>query len=118
MTAAYPLTWPHGVPRTRHRERSRFQTSLAGALANVEKSLKAFGNESGKAVSGIVLSSNVTLGKSNPDDPGIAVWFTWVARIRRAARKDSFGRRRNDRLSARQRRPIQPIAGAATALVG
>lgn len=77
MTQAHPLQWPDGLPRTEKPAASQFKTSLAGALDNVKKSLEAFGRDSGKAVAGIVLSSNVTLGVSNPPDPGVAAWFVW-----------------------------------------
>lgn len=77
MTRAYPLHWPDHIERYRLRESGQFRTSLAGALENVERSLRAFGKDSGKPVSGIVLSSNVTLGVSKPADPGVAVWCTW-----------------------------------------
>lgn len=77
MTTAYPLHWPDGVPRTERRVSSQFKTGLAGALKNVQDSLRLFGQDSGKAVTGVVLSSNVSLGESRPADPGIAVWFTW-----------------------------------------
>jgi hypothetical protein len=75
--SAYPLTWPPGFPRTKSRDKGAFQTTLPGALKNVETSLKLFAQNSGKAISGIVMSSNVTLGVSRPEDPGVAVWFTW-----------------------------------------
>ncbi|MDQ0510949.1 J domain-containing protein [Ancylobacter amanitiformis] len=79
MVDAFPLTWPEGWPRVavEKREAGQFRTSLAGALDNVEGSLRAFGRDSGKPVSGIVLSSNITLGKMKPDDPGVAAWFLW-----------------------------------------
>lgn len=77
MTTAYPLAWPEHIPRSKSREKGQFRTTLPGALDNVESSLRAFGRDSGKAVSGIVLSSNVTLGVNKPADPGVAVWFTW-----------------------------------------
>lgn len=77
MTQAYPLQWPDHIERSTKREAGQFRTTLAGALDNVETSLKAFSRDSGKAVSGIVLSSNVTLGVAKPADPGVAVWFTW-----------------------------------------
>ena len=77
MTTAYPLHWPDGLPRTERRAASQFKTQLNGALTNVRKSLEAFGRDSGKAVTGIVLSSNVTLGTTSPTDPGVAAWFTW-----------------------------------------
>lgn len=77
MTQAHPLQWPDGLSRTERRAASQFKTSLAGALDNVRKSLEAFGRDSGKAVTGIVLSSNVTLGVPNPSDSGVAAWFVW-----------------------------------------
>ena len=77
MTTAYPLSWPQGVPRTKVQERSRFQTGLEGALKNVRSSLVGFSRDSGKEVTGIVISSNVSLGETSPRDPGIAVWFSW-----------------------------------------
>jgi hypothetical protein len=80
MTAqAYPLQWPEHIPRTKTREKSRFKTTLSGALKNVRGSIEAFGRDSGKAVTSIVLSSNVTLGNDRPADPGVAAWFTWDA---------------------------------------
>ena len=78
MTAqAYPLQWPDHIPRTQRREKSRFKTTLAGALKNTRGSIEAFGRDSGKAVTNIVLSSNVTLSNDRPADPGVAAWFTW-----------------------------------------
>lgn len=77
MTTAYPLAWPPGFPRSQRRENGQFKTSLAGALKNVQDSLRKFGADSRKPVSNVVLSSNVTLGVTRPADPGVAVWFTW-----------------------------------------
>jgi len=74
---AYPLTWPPGFPRVVRRERGTFKTTLAGALKNVEESLRRFSADSGKKLEGLVLSSNVTLGSTKPADPGVAVWFSW-----------------------------------------
>lgn len=75
--SAYPLTWPPGFPRTKTREKGAFKSTLASALANVQESLRKFASDSGKALGGLVMSSNVTLGVQCPDDPGVAVWFTW-----------------------------------------
>lgn len=77
MTQAYPLHWPEGQPRTERRVSSAFKTGLHSALKNVQDSLRLFGQDTDKPVSGIVLSSNVSLGNDRPVDPGIAVWFTW-----------------------------------------
>ncbi len=75
--SAYPLSWPESIPRSKAREAGKFKTTLAIALSNVSNSLRLFGSDSGKSVSGIVLSSNVTLGAQVPTDPAVAVWFTW-----------------------------------------
>lgn len=82
MTAAYPLSWPVGVARTPaiRREHGRFRATLGSALDNVETSLRLFGQDSGSPVSGVVISSNCSLGQSKPEDPGIAIWFTWDGR--------------------------------------
>lgn len=77
MTTAYPLTWPETIPRAKAREKGQFKTSLAGAIKNVTTSLAAFARDSGKPISAQVISSNVTLGRECPDDPGVAIWFSW-----------------------------------------
>jgi hypothetical protein len=74
---AYPLTWPDGLPRTERKANSQFKTGLSAALKNVRGSLEAFGRDSAKPVSDIILSSNVTLGNDRPADTGVAAWFTW-----------------------------------------
>lgn len=73
----YPLAWPETMPRSKSRDAGRFQTTLAGAIKNVQSSLRMFASDSGKDLSNVVVSSNVTLGQNNPADPGVAVWFTW-----------------------------------------
>ncbi|WP_259672221.1 J domain-containing protein [Rhizobium sp. NLR22b] len=62
---------------TRAREAGQFRTTLAGAINNVKDSLKRFAADSGKPLSSVVISSNVTLGAEKPSDPGVAVWFVW-----------------------------------------
>lgn len=74
---AFPLSWPEGLPRTERKAASQFKASLSTALNNVRKSLEAFGRDSGKAVTEISISSNVTLAHARPEDTGIAVWFSW-----------------------------------------
>jgi len=76
-TTAYPLSWPAGFERTKVREDSRFKTTLPQALTNVRQSLERFGRDSGKPVSALVISSNYTLGDTNPREPGVAVYFSW-----------------------------------------
>lgn len=72
----FPLRWPAHIPRTKKPESSRFSTTLFQALGNVEKSLQMMAKDSGKQVTDIKLSSNVTL-VQNPDDGGVAVYFRW-----------------------------------------
>lgn len=73
----FPLCWPSTIARSKSRHKSQFRTSLAQALKNVKDSLRLFASDSGKPVSGIVISSNVTLGNAKPADPGVSIWFVW-----------------------------------------
>lgn len=77
MITAFPLAWPQGHPRTKGAIPSRFKTTVAQSVANVTDELRRFGNDTGKAITGMVISSNVTLTDSRPADPGIAVYFSW-----------------------------------------
>lgn len=77
MTVAYPLHWPPGQPRQKSRVKSRFSTSVPGAVNNVQDELRRFGNDTGKKVENVIISSNVSLGNNRPADPGIAVYFRW-----------------------------------------
>jgi hypothetical protein len=84
---SYPLHWPQGFPRTAAREKGAFKTEFSSALHNVSSSLRMFGNDSGKAISAVVMSSNMApAGLASDgsvrsgdklDDPGVAVWFVW-----------------------------------------
>lgn len=74
---AYPLHWPGHIPRFSPREKGAFKSSLPAALGNVRDSLRRFAQDSGKDIEHLVISSNVTLGEQRPDDPGVAVWFSW-----------------------------------------
>lgn len=75
--AAYPLVWPANMPRSPKREKGTFKTSLAGALDNVRHELARFANDSGRPMTELILSSNVSLGVPRPIDPGVAAWFKW-----------------------------------------
>lgn len=77
MTTAYPLAWPQGFPRTKQRTQSRFKTTVYQAVNNVTDELRRFGNDTGKKVESLVISSNVTLTQAKPPDPGIAAYFVW-----------------------------------------
>lgn len=74
----YPLAWPENIPRWKSgRQTGQFKTTLSAAMKNVADSLRRFGADSGKSVTDLVISSNVTLGRDNPADPGVAIWFKW-----------------------------------------
>lgn len=77
MTQAYPLHWPPGFPRTTSRLPSRFKTTVHQAANNVLDELRRFGNDSGRKVDNIIVSSNVTLTERRPRDPGVAAYFRW-----------------------------------------
>lgn len=77
MTQAYPLQWPQQFARAKNRNKSRFNTTLPAALKKVQTSLRLFAADSGKRLESLVISSNYSLGRENPLDPGVAVYFTW-----------------------------------------
>lgn len=90
---AYPLTWPAGWPRQETRRDAPFhrrvsregqswsskeKLSIEQARTDVRHELRLLGAQ------GVVISSNLRLrldgepmsGQSNPDDPGVCVYFT------------------------------------------
>lgn len=85
---AYPLQWPAGRKRTEswRRERANFETTFARARDDItrevalltDRPLRWGGPE-------VVISTNTALrrdglplaGQRNPDDPGVAVYFTY-----------------------------------------
>lgn len=79
---AYPLQWPAGWPRTRHRERSRFDTTFAKARDGLANELEKMGARH------VVLSTNIELrldgqpyaNRAQPGDPGVAVYFEYKKR--------------------------------------
>ena len=86
MIAPYPLLWPDGVPRTAKPGDALFSTTRAKAMDNVEASLVAFGRDSGIKVGEVHITSNVAgLRGGEPDDAGVAVWFTWDGATRAIA---------------------------------
>lgn len=76
---AYPLQWPNGWPRTRWRERSRFDTTFAKARDGLATELERMGARH------VVLSTNIELrldgqpyaNRAQPGDPGVAVYFEY-----------------------------------------
>lgn len=69
---AYPLHWPSAWPRTAKPETgSAFRTTLPSALSSLREEIRRLGG------TGLVLSSNCTLGNERPADPGVVAYFTW-----------------------------------------
>lgn len=75
--SAFPLAWPAGLPRTKDRQSSPFKVDLDRAVRDLQDALRLFGSDTGRPVQHVVISSNVTLGRSRPEDPGVAVYFEW-----------------------------------------
>lgn len=86
---AYSLHWPTAQPRVERRERSPFRVTMARAVADLQDALRLFGTETGQPVSNLVISSNVTVGRARPEDPGVAVYFEWDG-TRRCIAVDRF----------------------------
>lgn len=82
MTEAYPLQWPPGRPRTTYPNRSVFDTSQEKANINLMNEIKLLGGVN------VVVSSNMRIRgdglpyakQRQPDDPGVAVYFTHKCR--------------------------------------
>lgn len=78
MIEAYPLHWPAGWPRTAHPDRSRFDVTFGQARRGVITEIERLGGRD------IVISTNIPLRRDGlpyantrePDDPGVAVYFT------------------------------------------
>lgn len=77
MTQAYPLAWPMGFPRAKSRASGNFRSTLPQALDNVDDELRRLGNDSGRKITDLVISSNFSLTSRSPADPGVAVYFRW-----------------------------------------
>jgi hypothetical protein len=78
MIAPFPLAWPDHQPRSRSKGASKFRTTRAKAIANVEDSISRFASDSGKAAQNAQVTSNVAgLSARQPDDTGVSVWFEW-----------------------------------------
>lgn len=75
----YPLAWPDGLPRTPAHQIApgQFKTTLAGARDNVDDELRRFGNDTGKRVTEVVMTTNMAALGGVPTDKGVAVWFDW-----------------------------------------
>lgn len=82
---AYPLAWPEGRKRTSpyQREAARFDTSFARARDNIIREVHLLAGKWPDPL--VVISSNIALRRDGlplanqrqPDDPGVAVYFTY-----------------------------------------
>lgn len=88
----YPLYWPEGRPRTawHNRETARFETTFARARDEIVRQIELMVGRYAmqQRDAGLILSTNVALrndglplaGKKAPEDPGVAVYFTYKKR--------------------------------------
>lgn len=85
MIEAYPLYWPEGRPRRPNwnREEARFNASFARARDEVVRQVQLLVGRYTK--SDLIVSTNIALrrdglplaGQRQPDDPGVAIYFTY-----------------------------------------
>jgi hypothetical protein len=90
MTTAYPLQWPAGRKRTDHfsREHAKFDVTLARARDNIMAEVRLLCGGRYGIDPNIVISTNLNLRRDGlplanqraPDDPGVAVYFTYKKR--------------------------------------
>lgn len=80
---AYPLAWPEGRPRKQWRDAAKFDTSFARARDNIVREIHLLTGKWPDPL--IVISTNIALRRDGlplasqrqPDDPGVAVYFTY-----------------------------------------
>ncbi len=76
---AHPLHWPEGRPRARRRQHAQFKTNMGAAIYHLMNEIRLLGGKQA------VLSSDLELrldglpyaGQREPEDCGIAVYFTY-----------------------------------------
>jgi hypothetical protein len=79
MADAFPLQWPHGVPRAKTRQDSNFRVHHSTAYDEMMRELELFGARN------VVVSTNIPLRRDGTpyrdgmaellQDSGVAVWF-------------------------------------------
>jgi hypothetical protein len=89
---AYPLCWPENRPRTQawNRERARFDMSFARARDEIVRQIELMCGKYPLAQreTGLIISTNIALRRDGlplasqrqPEDPGVAVYFTYKKR--------------------------------------
>ncbi|HEX7907321.1 MAG TPA: J domain-containing protein [Paraburkholderia sp.] len=90
MTTAYPLQWPTGRPRTDRyrREHGKFDVTFARARDNIVAEVRLLCGGRYAADPNIVISTDIALRRDGlplanqraPEDPGVAVYFTYKKR--------------------------------------
>lgn len=88
MIEAFPLAWPHGRPRTERwkREDSKFKATFARARDDVMREVQLLIGRYTRT--DIIISTNLPLRRDGiplantrqPEDPGVAVYFTYKKR--------------------------------------
>lgn len=76
--APYPLYWPLGQPRTQYRKSATFQVDFTTARTHLLQEISRLGGRD------VVISTNVPIRRDGlpmvpdrePEDPGVAVYFT------------------------------------------
>ena len=76
---AYPLQWPEGKSRAKYRQRAKFKTAFSTARDGVYHEVSLLGGKQPVLSSNLMLRQDgLPLAKQrNPDDPGVAVYFTY-----------------------------------------
>lgn len=85
MTTAYPLAWPNGWPRTPSHRRQPSRFSPGGLSKEAQETIWELSRLGARNA---VISTNIELrrdglpysGRRAPDDPGVAVYFTYEGR--------------------------------------
>jgi hypothetical protein len=85
MTTAFPLAWPSGWPRTPWDKRQPSRFSPGGLSKEAQETIWELGRLGARNA---VISTNIELrrdglpysGRRAPDDPGVAVYFTYEGR--------------------------------------
>ncbi|MQY48236.1 J domain-containing protein [Rhizobiales bacterium RZME27] len=84
MIEAFPLSWPHGWPRTKQPTRSRFDVPFTSARDGLMEQIRLLGGRLP------ILSSDLELRRDGlpyanqrePADKGVAVYFEWKGQQR------------------------------------
>ena len=78
----FPLVWPEQYPRSGATIHTKRFTDFPTSCRNLCRVLNLFAEDTGLAVTNVVISSNVDrqLAWPNPEDAGVALYFDWDGR--------------------------------------